>query len=107
MDTSEIVSIVASVFSVGLAVFAIWQAQTAARESRSNYQDTKDVLAAIDKSSSVIQVTVTSHQKHLLRMIQQMLPQQPDAHQALGKEGIRLLANNPAELRRFLQHLYD
>ena len=102
MDTSEVFSVVASAFSIALAVIAIRLALTAASESRDNYQKTKDALAEIDKTSALIHQNVAKHQSVLSQMIQHLLPKQPDPDDESFRADLRLVARDPEELARLL-----
>jgi len=62
----EIVSLLTTLASLTLAIVAIWFARAAEKESRSNYEKTKDVLAEIDKRAEVIQTTVSDSQRQLM-----------------------------------------
>ena len=59
--------------SIVLAIVAISTSKSAERESRENYQKTKDVLAEIDKRSAVIESTVTENQQQLLDTVTNLL----------------------------------
>ena len=50
------------VVSIVVAVFAIVQSHTSSRESRENFDKTKDVLADIDKKAELIERVVAEHQ---------------------------------------------
>lgn len=86
LDFPFVVSLIIGVVSIVLAFFAIWLGRSAERESRANYEQTKDtmhqyydrtkeVLAEIDKRAAVIERTVTESQQQLLDTVTNLLKQ--------------------------------
>ena len=67
------VSLIVGVASIILAIVAIFISKAAERESRENYQKTKDVLADIDKKSAIIEKIVTDNQQQLLDTVTNLL----------------------------------
>ena len=65
MDIPTTISIIVGTLSIAIACFAMVQAQSAARESRANYDKTKDVLGQIDKKAEVIEKVVADNQREL------------------------------------------
>ncbi len=76
LDFPSTVSLTIAVVSIVLAVFAIWLGKSAQRESKANFEQTKDtmhdyydrtkeVLAEIDKRAAVTETTVTESQQNL------------------------------------------
>ena len=110
MDISFTVSLITGVVSVVLAVFAIWLGRSAERESRANFEKTRDVLAEIDKRASVIEKTVTESQQHLLNTVTNLLnqiavPTKPDVGEQLGMEFLKNLMSDPSKAAQTLAAL--
>lgn len=66
MSAVEVVSIVASIVSVVLAAFAIWQATDSRREAQQSHEKTKDLLSQIDKRSAVTEERVAENFQKIL-----------------------------------------
>ena len=86
LDIPFVVSLIIGVVSIVLAIFAIWLGRSAERESRANFDQTKDtmrdyydrtkeVLAEIDKRAAVTEKTVTESQQQLLETVTNLLKQ--------------------------------
>ena len=110
MDITFTVSLITGVTSVVLAIFAIWLARSAERESRANFEKTRDLLAEIDKSASVIEKNVTESQQHLLSTVTNLLnqtavPPKPDLGEQIGVEVFRSLLSDPDKASQTLSAL--
>ena len=92
MDVPSTVSVIIGTVSVTVAVFALWQALQAAKESRENFQRTKDVLAQIDKSATVTEKILAEHQRELLDTVRRLaIPEKSEADEQMGVEFVRAL----------------
>ena len=106
MDVSSTVSVIVGAVSIVLAVVAMWQAHSAARESRENSQKTKDALAKIEMLAASIEKTVDEHQRDLMDTVRRLaIPEKPDAGEELGAEFLRSMMQNPAQMGEFLEQL--
>ena len=110
-DVAFIVSLVTGVSSVILAAFAIWFAKSAERESRANFDKTRDVLAEIDKRAAVTEKTVSDSHQQLLTTVtnllnQTVVPAKTDLGEQFGVEFIpcRRILSRPAECYRHCNH---
>ncbi len=64
-----------------------WQSSQAAKESRENFQRTKDVLATIDKSAAVTETIVAENQRELLDTVKKLaIPEKSEADEQMGME---------------------
>ena len=96
MDIPTTISIIVGTLSVAIACFAMVQAQSAARESRANYDKTKDVLGQIDKKAEVIEKVVADNQRELFDTVKKLaIPEKPDPGEAIG---MSQESDTPAEL---------
>lgn len=87
MDVPSTVSVIIGAVSMTVAVFALWQASQAARESRENFQRTKDVLAEIDKSATVTEKILAENQRELLDTVKRLaIPEKSEADEQMGVE---------------------
>ena len=96
----ESVSLLTGLVSIVLAVFAIWFSKAAERESRENYENTKDVLAEIDKRAMMIDRTVSENQQELLSTVTSLLretviPPKVDMEEQLGMAFIQTILSDP------------
>ncbi|MEN4006738.1 MAG: hypothetical protein PQ964_05245 [Methanobacteriaceae archaeon] len=80
------ISIAAGGISIILAIIAIWFSIRAEKESRDNYEKTKDVLSNINEKSAVIETTVNKAQKQLLDTITKILEETTIPKQASPEE---------------------
>jgi prophage DNA circulation protein len=62
---TDLFSIVASVFSVALAIFAIWQANEARRETQANSVHVGEVLKDIESASESIKENVSKNMRDM------------------------------------------
>lgn len=69
MTTVEVVSIAAALFSITLAIFAIWMSFQQRRESQENYDNTKTVLSEIEKVMEKTEMLVSDNFQNLLKSI--------------------------------------
>ena len=109
-DVAFIVSLVTGVSSVILAAFAIWFAKSAERESRANFDKTRDVLAEIDKRAAVTEKTVSDSHQQLLTTVtnllnQTVVPAKTDLGEQFGVEFIKTMSQDPEQASRMLQAL--
>lgn len=104
MDVPSTVSVIIGVVSVVVAVFAMRQASGAARESRENFEKTRDLLAEIDKRAAVIEQVVAESQRELLDTVKKLaIPEKPDANEQLGLEIIKSMMQNPSGMREVFE----
>ena len=108
----EVLSLLASLASLVLALVAIWFARATEKEARANYQRTKDVLGEIDKRAAVIETTVSESQRQLLDTMTNILnetviPKKQDVGEMLGAQLIQALipamTQNPAKLKELME----
>ncbi len=119
----DVVSFVASIASLVLAVVAIHAAKTSEREVRENfektqavmreYQDrTKEVLAEIDKKSAVIERTVSESQKQLMDVMtniinETVIPKKVDMGEQMGAQFFQSFMKNPQKGAEMIQGLTE
>ena len=97
VDIFTMTSFMASIASLVLAVVAIFLARSSAKESRDNYEKTKDVLAKINTRSAVIETTVHKSQDQLMATVTKIIdeiviPKKEDPKQAML---LKLMTENP------------
>ena len=123
MSVFDVISFLASVTSLILAIVAIAAAKNSEREVRANfektqrvmaeYQDkTKDVLAEIDKRAAVIERTVTESQRHLMDTMtnninETVIPKKPDAGEQMGLQFMQQMLANPAQAGESMKGLAE
>ena len=73
MDVPSTVSVIIGAVAVTVSLFAFWMAWLTARESRENFQRTRDTLAEIDKKAAVIEKVVAENQRELLDTVKQLV----------------------------------
>lgn len=73
MDVPSTVSVIIGAVAVAVSLFALWLAWLAARESRENFQKTRDTLAEIDKRAAVIEAVVAENQRELLDTVKKLV----------------------------------
>ena len=96
MDIATTISIIVGALSIAIACFAMVQAQSAARESRANYEKTKDVLGEIDKKATVIEKVVADNQRELLETVKKLvIPEKPDPGEEIGLEFLKAMVQDP------------
>ena len=91
--------IVTLVVSVTLAAVAIAVSLWAAKESRDNYEKTKDVLSEIDKKASVIERVIADSHKQLLDTV----TAKPDMGEQFGAAFISMMMQDPAKARPLVE----
>ena len=100
-DIPLIVSLVTGVISVTLAGFAIWLSKSNERESRENFEETRNLLAEIDKRATVTEKTVAESQQQLLNtvtsLLSQTVPTKPDIGEKLGMEFFKAILTDPTK----------
>ena len=104
------VSLAVGIVSIALAVFAIWISKSAERESRENYEKTKDVLAEIQKSAAVIETTVSANQQQLLETVTTILkettvPEKMSMQDQAGMMMLQAMLDNPESMGAMMQSL--
>ena len=109
-DISFIVTLITGVASVVLAIFAIWFSKTAERESRANFEKTRDLLAEIDKRATVTEKTVAESHQQLLNTVTNLLnrtavPTKPDIGEELGMKFMEALMQNPSQAEEMVKGL--
>ena len=106
MDVTTAISIIVGAVSVVVSSFAIWLAQSAGRESRANYEKTKDVLAEIDKKATVIETIVADNQRELLETVKKLaIPEKPDPGEEIGLEFLKAMTRDPDSFNKMLPTL--
>jgi hypothetical protein len=73
IDIFDLVNFILSISSISLAIVAMIQAHVSAKESRENYQRTKEVLAQIDTRAAVIEATVQKAQDQLMNTVMKII----------------------------------
>ena len=109
-DIAFIISLTMGVTSIVLAVFAIWLGRSAERESRANFDKTKDLLAQIDKRAAVTEKAVAESHQQLLNTVTDLLnqtavPTKPDIGEELGMKFMEALMQNPAQAEQMMKGL--
>lgn len=104
------ISLITGISSIVLAVVAIWTSKSAERESRENYQKTKDLLAEIDKKSAVIEKVVTDNQQQLLDTVTNLLketatPVKTDVGEQFSMALMQTLFAEPEKGNQIMQSL--
>ena len=110
-EVASVVSIIVGFMSMGLAAFAIWIARSSEKESRENYRQTRDLLAEIDKRTTVTEALVSQSQRQILDTLIGLVAPKPvgDPESEHNAEmGLRLLQsmlqnNSPAEVAGLFQ----
>ena len=106
MDIPTTISIIVGALSVAIACFAMVQAQSAARESRANYDKTKDVLGQIDKKAEVIEKVVADNQRELFDTVKKLaIPEKPDPGEAIGMELFKAMIQDPDKFNSMISTL--
>ena len=108
MDIPTTISIIVGAVSVIVACFAMWMANSANRESRANYEKTKDVLGEIDKKATVIESVVAENQRELLDTVKRLaIPERPDIGEEIGAEFLKTLLQDPDRFNAMIPTLMD
>lgn len=105
-----VISVLMGGFSIALAIFAIWMSKVTERESRANYEKTKEALADIRETAAVIGSTVSDNQKQLLDAVTDILrettvPQKEDVDQQIGIVLLQALINDPEKFMKIMPEL--
>ncbi|MXY35736.1 MAG: hypothetical protein F4Y54_03015 [Dehalococcoidia bacterium] len=96
MDVPSTVSVIIGAVSVVVAVFAIAQGAITSRDSRRNFEKTRDVLAEIDKRAAITEKIVAENQRELLDTVKKLaIPEKPDIGEEIGAEFMRALLQDP------------
>ena len=108
MDIPSTVSVAVGILSVGLALFAVSQANAAARESRENFKQTRDLLAEIDKRAEVTEKLVSESQRELLDTVRRLvIPEKPDMGEQVGMAFLNLLTQDPDKFASSVEQMSD
>ena len=100
------ISILTGVVSIAIAVIAMWISLRAERESRANYDRTKDVLAQIDTKAAVVETVVKENQQQLLNTITSLLvPNSETMDEKMGMAIVQAFAQNPQGMGPLLQQI--
>ena len=91
-----------TVASLTVAIIAILLSILAARDARNNYDRTKDVLANIDKSSGLIQETVSKHQTELLKTVTELAVPHQDVNKQMEGEFLKAFISNPKKFESMM-----
>lgn len=70
---TDIISIIAGIISIILAIYAIWYAKRESALSAKNYKKTKEMLTEIEKRSELIDRGIQFEQKYLFEIINKIL----------------------------------
>lgn len=106
MDVSTAISLIVGVVSVSIAIFAVVQASATAKESRDNFEKTRDVLAEIDKRAAVTEKIVAENQRELLDTVKKLaIPEKPDIGEEIGAEFMRALLQDPNNASELMSEL--
>lgn len=70
---TDIISIIAGVISIILAIYAIWYAKRESALSAKNYEKTRELLVTIEHKSELIDQGIQFEQKYLLKIINKIL----------------------------------
>lgn len=113
MTPFDLISFLASITSLILAVVAIIAAKSSEREVRENFEKTqkvmreyqertKEVLAEIDKKSAIIERTVSESQKQLMDTMtniinETVIPKRVDVGEQMGMQFMQQLMSNPSQ----------
>ena len=104
MDLPSVVAVVIGVVSIVVAAFAVVQSHTSNRESRENFDKTKDVLADIDKKAELIERIVAEHQRELMDTVRSLvLPQKPDMGEQIGMEFMKIMMQDPEKAKGLVE----
>ena len=101
--------------SLGIGLLSIFMALTAiivslrqAKDTRENYEKTKEVLAQIDKKSEVIQTFVADNQRELLDTVRALaIPEKPDLSEAFALQFFSQLMQNPEKVNSAIPTLME
>ena len=73
MLVTDIISIIAGIISIILALYAIWYAKRESALSAKNYEKTKEMLIEIEKRSELIDQGIRFEQDYLFKIIYKIL----------------------------------
>jgi len=104
------VSLAVGIVSIAVAILAIWINTSTVRESRENYEKTKDLLEEIDKKSAVIETVVRESDKQLRDTLTNLLteiatPSKPDLGEGMALVLMQKLLHNPEKAPQMMQGL--
>ena len=104
------ISVLMGATSIVLAIVAIWMSKVTERESRANYEKTKDALATIEKTATVIEKTVSENQKQLLNTVTDILrettmPPKEDLDQQAMAMFMQAFANDPEKFVKIVAEI--
>ena len=100
MNSVEVVSIILGIVSATLSIVAIVLSFKNERESRHNYELTKDALSKIAEKSALIEKTVNDSQSKIDQTINRIieetvLPQKEDMGEKFGMMMLQSVFNDP------------
>lgn len=123
MTSFDLISFLASITSLILAVVAIIAAKNSEKEVRANFErtqqvmadyqeKTKAVLAEIDKRAAVIEQTVTESQRQLMNTMtniinETVIPKKIDLGEQVGLQFMQQMLTNPAQGGETMKGLTD
>ena len=108
MDIPIVVSLVVGFVSLVIAAIAMALGLLAQRESRSNYDRTKEVLAEIDKRAAVIEKTVTESERQLLETVRRLvIPEKPDIGEQVGIEMAKAMFDDPDKITNMMKTMKE
>jgi len=106
MDIPTAISLVVAAVSLVVAVIAIFLGIVAQRESRSNYDKTKDLLADIKQTAGVIERTVSTSETQLLETVKTLaIPERPDPDQQMGMVMLQAMMQDPEKFGPLMETL--
>ena len=114
-ELAFVVSTIAGVVSIALAIFAIWIARAAERESRENYKQTRDLLAEVERTAGITETIISQSHRQLQDTLITLVTPKPTVDPASNQDaemGLRLFEsliqsnpNNFPEVMRALTSL--
>ncbi len=106
MDAYFGITLVVGVISVVLALVAIWFSTQAEKKSAENYNQTKDVLAAISEKAAVIERSVDTTQQKLLDTVTGIAkPQRETQDEMLMRTMLPVIMKDPKMMAMLTQKL--
>lgn len=115
MDTINVISIAASLFSIALAIFAIWIARKDREASQLNYEHTKTVMNEIEKVLEKTQILVSDNFQKLLssavdqqqRMLNTVLSPKPTTQEKFIDLAFQLLREDVDKFDKLINTIKD
>ena len=108
MEFLTIVALLGSGASLVLAIVTIFFARAIEKDTRSNFEETQQLLAEIDKRATVTEKTVTETQNKLLETMtsiinQTVIPPKEDLGDQMGLAFMQMMMQDPAKAEKVLQ----